>query len=245
MKDYDRDVEGEPTEASILANAGDGSLHIEDAGGYVEMSASFQVEWDQEHGLALGLDDEPEDIEDAAAAVHFHENGPPPRPDDLARFEAEYGIALPPDYRDWLLVHNGGRPQPNHLSVRVFDSAPRMVVDQLFSLMPGNDHDTLADALVQYWAQDLPDTHLPIGRVTTEEFFGKQMKGTLLLGLTGGEAGKVFVFLPHPFLMPRGTSVTPELFESLCPRIAASFPALLARLTTAPARDEEKPELDG
>lgn len=244
LKDYDRDADGEPTEASILAKAGDGSIHIEDGGGCVEMRVCFRVEWDQEHGLELGLDDEPEEIEAAAAVVVFHDGGPPLHPDDLARFESEYGIALPPAYRDWLLTHNGGRPQPSHLPVRFHDSRLLMVVDRLFSLTTGSEPDTLADVLERYWAQDLPDTYLPIGRVTTVQLAADQIKGTLLLGLTGDEAGKVFVFLPHPMLVPAGSPLPPALFETLCSLAAASFPALLARLTAATAGDEEGRDLD-
>ena len=39
--------------------------------------------------------------------------GPPLSEDDLAAFETLHGLRLPADYRAWLLLTNGGEPEPN------------------------------------------------------------------------------------------------------------------------------------
>src|SRR5262249_1810162 len=98
---YELDAAGKPTEPSILKTAGGGGIHLEGEGGdIVGITVFFHVPWDDEHGLELFIEDEPEEeaaeTGPAAAKVTFHESGPAVTAADIAAFEKEYQINLPP-----------------------------------------------------------------------------------------------------------------------------------------------------
>lgn len=51
--------------------------------------------------------------------VTITDSEPPLRPEDLAAFQAEYGIPVPAVYAAFLLAHNGGTPTPENFQVRM------------------------------------------------------------------------------------------------------------------------------
>jgi hypothetical protein len=62
-EDYEVDAAGNPTEASILANAGSGHLCMEtpqESKNEIEIRVFFRVAWDEEHGLELAILLDPE-----------------------------------------------------------------------------------------------------------------------------------------------------------------------------------------
>jgi len=69
--DYERDADGNITEAAIFKAAGRGRIRIQLMDeNLVEISVFFGVEWDDEHGLELNIVDEPaEPPADEDAAV--------------------------------------------------------------------------------------------------------------------------------------------------------------------------------
>jgi len=56
---YELDETGNPTEASILKQAGDGGIHLDASDAdYVRIAAFFSVDWDDEHGLEIDIEDD-------------------------------------------------------------------------------------------------------------------------------------------------------------------------------------------
>src|SRR6478735_4682764 len=55
---------------------------------------------------------------------------------DLASFERHIGHPLPPEYRGFLLEHNGGRPEPDAFLVDTGWGAQEDVVMCLFPMRP-------------------------------------------------------------------------------------------------------------
>ena len=49
--------------------------------------------------------------------IEIHDSGPALSEHDLTLVEAATGRPLPQPYREFLLAHNGGRPEPNHFDV--------------------------------------------------------------------------------------------------------------------------------
>ncbi|HWO20237.1 MAG TPA: SMI1/KNR4 family protein [Kofleriaceae bacterium] len=108
----------------------------------------------------------------------FTERGPEVTEGDVGGFEHRFGVALPRDYRAFLLEVNGGRTARTH---RRFD---RGILNQLFSLNdPDESHDLAA------WNEDvhrdLKTTDLVIVGVDDGG-------GEILLVVNGDHAGEVW-----------------------------------------------------
>jgi cell wall assembly regulator SMI1 len=83
---------------------------------------------------------------------------PPISPADLDEFERAEGVALPPEYRDFLLRNNGGRPADNIVDVPNLDE---VAVNHFFGLRPGEMYD-LRRERAMYEGRVPPGT-IPIG----------------------------------------------------------------------------------
>ncbi|MFL5340919.1 MAG: SMI1/KNR4 family protein [Gemmataceae bacterium] len=240
LEGYDRDEAGRCTPESILRHAGNGSIHLtvpEGDDGTVMIQVFFHVEWDDEHGLELFIDDEPEPTEqaEAGANVTFHDGGAAVTVEALAAFEAQFSISLPDDYRRFLLRHNGGRPEPNGLKFKMDGAALPLTVEVLFSLCgPEN----LSDALDIYRAYDRPAGYVPIGRGKMGTPFGTPAAALLLAAVTGPHKGKILMAFESPEELQQmfgGSGELPaEDFDNCGQIVAPSFGTLLSRL--APSR---------
>jgi len=266
--DYELDDEGKPTEKSIFEHAGGGAIHIstgdygdddegadagEDAGAVIQVF--FGVDWDDEHGLELFLEDEPEPSPAAAqlappTGVTFSDAGPPFTEPALAAFEKAHDVKLPAEYRQFLLMQNGGVPEPNHLKVKM-QGGPGMpmYVEHLFSVEPPSQplEHGLGDAIDLYRAEGKPDQFLPIGRVRMSGFGDGMTRADLLIGLTGKKAGKILAAVAmDPAMMggaaPGGgdaaqiAAMMAMMYEEACIAVAPSFAEFLARLAPAPGQ---------
>jgi hypothetical protein len=243
--EYELDEDGNPTEESILKTVDGGSIQVTayDAGGGFEIAAYFGVDWDPEHGAETHIADEPEDepaaVEIASVRVEFRDSGPKLSPKDLDAFEKQNKLKLPGDYREFLLVHNGGRPSPNHLK----QNQLALDIDRLYALQSKGDDD-LAAALARHRQRNLPKHYLPIGRVLIPSPMGGQAPADLLLGLSGKQEGKVLTVM-HPYAslpgaVPAGgeaqmAAMMAMMFEQFCTPIAPNLATLLSRLTARPA----------
>lgn len=75
---------------------------------------------------------------------------------DIVEFEEANEVLLPEDYKDFLLAHNGGRPEPNALLEVGTD------VQWLFSMVDEPAWASLFNALDTYEGR-IPSWYMPIG----------------------------------------------------------------------------------
>jgi hypothetical protein len=244
LDDYERDDAGNLTAESILKKAGNGSILFHNPEEYDEagpIQVFFHVEWDDEHGLDLSIIDEPEaepaHQTAAIANVRFSESGPPINAADVDAFEKAHDVKLPAEYRNFLLQHNGGRPEPNHLKLNMGGAPMPVYVDRLFSIPSGgNGEDELGDAIDIHRANDLPAQFAPIG---TARISGEAGRGTLVLDTSGRKAGRILFANDMGGMMPDGlgeammAEMTSATFEQCCVAVAPSMSAFLSRLTSA------------
>jgi hypothetical protein len=204
LEDYEQDAAGEVTDASILQHAGKATIvlrMLDDSDEAFFGQTFFAVEWDEEHGLEIAWEDEPSQptaLPEAAFSlgsieiVEAHRNV---NAEDLAQFERRFGVQLPREYRQFLLVHNGGRPRPNHVVFKSQGARWPADVGRFFSVTGSADSnpadESLEAATEAARSQGIPASLLPIATI---EFLGQMqlaMPSTLFLALSGKRKGHV------------------------------------------------------
>ena len=255
-EDYELDEDGNPTEESILKTAASGSINFtayDGAEGF-EIDVCFNVDWDPEHNAETNLQDEPE--EDSAATappanVEFGDSGPKLSPEDLNAFEKKHKLKLPTDYREFLLMHNGGRPMPNHFPIKIQGAEDPSDVECLFAIGKGTSvrpEDDLTEAIARHRQHDLPAHMLPIGRLRRPSPFGEERTNDLVLGLSGKQEGKLFLVI-DPLWHMAGTvlptraaadkaAIMKVMYERFCVVICPNITTFLSRLTVRPAKSD-------
>ena len=114
-----------------------------------------------------------------------------PLPEDVfRRAETEIGVPLPEPYKQFLQQFNGGRPEPARFRIewREQPFAKRFPYDGvhvLFGFQDGSPSDFLRN--LQDYRARIPEDTVPIGCDPGGNL--------LLLGLTGPNAGKVFLWV--------------------------------------------------
>ncbi len=90
--------------------------------------------------------------------IHLEESNPygHVNPVDIVEFEETNEVSLPADYKNFLLEHNGGRPEPNILS------EPATDVQWLFGMIEEPAWASLFNALDVYEGR-IPAWYMPIG----------------------------------------------------------------------------------
>jgi cell wall assembly regulator SMI1 len=130
----------------------------------------------------------------------------------IQRFEREFAIVLPAEYREFLMNYNGGYPEPD--AFRFMGSEDGSSVDRFLSLAAGELSD-LRQYLKIYRGR-VPGSFLPIAH---------DPGGNLLcIGTTGGEFGKVY-FWDHE---KEADGVAPDMSNMYL--VADSFSDFLQRL---------------
>ena len=139
--------------------------------------------------------------------------------DRLVRFENQFGLLLPVDYREFLLEYNGGRPVPAFFWIKNKQDGTR--VHQFYGL-----YDQLIPASLEARMganrHGIPTALMPIG----DDGIGN----LICLGLGWTEFGRIY-FLDHD-LHP---AETPEGWEGIT-LLADSFGEFLASLQEEPRR---------
>jgi hypothetical protein len=87
----------------------------------------------------------------------FFEEGPPLRDADIDAFEQRVGVPLPPEYRAFLLVHNGGRVEPATLY-----AYPSAAIQYFLSIGGPIDASTCWDTFRNPAYPRMPPEHFPI-----------------------------------------------------------------------------------
>ena len=101
---------------------------------------------------------------------------------EIASVESQLGFSLPGDYRNFLLSHNGGRPEPRGFAIESDKPNDRSVVHYFFCANKGDVYDLVT------WAKRargrIPANLLPVAL----DPFGN----LICLSVSGGERGKVY-----------------------------------------------------
>lgn len=112
---------------------------------------------------------------------------------ELAQFEKEQGIELPREYRQFFLMHNGGKPKPNKFDVDIGGFKGSSRVQNFLGF-----HDTEPCTFSKYLAtykDRIPDNLLPIATELSVDL--------ICLSVRGGDYGKVY-FWDHDWEVTEG-----------------------------------------
>ena len=155
----------------------------------------------------------------------FLEPGPRVTEDDVRRFEREFGLELPADYRAFLLEVNGGHAPRSHcvFTLRRGSRQDEGILNSLFSLNAADDQGDLATAQKHY----SPDVKLPEGFLEIGyDGFGCPV----VLPLVGQHRGEIWYFDIED-LRPTGSNPRVEWFDRRDVwKLADSFAAFMAGL---------------
>lgn len=144
--------------------------------------------------------------------LEFGESGRPLAEIDIERVERRFGFALPRAYREFLLRHNGGRPNLAYYPIRGFQDEFGGV--KVF-LRIGSD--ILSSDLV--WVHDLMSGRLPPGQLA----IANTDNGDLLCLTIGGLAEGRVMFWDHE------AETVPPTFDNMY-EVAPTFEEFLASL---------------
>jgi hypothetical protein len=146
--------------------------------------------------------------------VNIESHLPPITTAELDEFERATGMELVPAYRDFLLTHNGGRPENNLIDLPGLDDTTG--VNDFYGLQPGDDYDLRRELEVY-------DGRIPPGALPIAEDPGGNL---FLLSLANGSKGAVF-FWDHEEEPPHAAdwSDFPNVY-----RIAGSFEDFLSSI---------------
>lgn len=100
--------------------------------------------------------------------------------EDIRQTERDLGTALPPEYRHFLLQHNGGRPERNYFQIE--DGNGDSLIDWFLCIRPGDANDLAS--VVRMFQNRVPRTLLPIAR----DPFGN----LICIAVSGENVGKVY-----------------------------------------------------
>jgi len=100
---------------------------------------------------------------------------------DIYLLEAKLGINLPIEYKDFLLLHNGGRPEKDHYGFVENDNGS--VLDWFFAIYKGDNCINLLKEFLRH-ENRIPKEFIPIARDPGSNI--------VCLGVNGSEYGKVY-----------------------------------------------------
>ena len=154
----------------------------------------------------------------------FETRFPPASPEQITAFEAELGHPLPDDYRAFLQQVNGGIPTPGTFAIRWAGQPFAVQYDRseagfIYGLA-GPDEE-----LGLIWNHGSNEGRIPRTTLAVGEDGGGNL---VLLGVAGGEAGRVF-YWAREFEGPEGEEPT---FDNVG-YVADSFSAFLGALREA------------
>ncbi|MCF6253009.1 MAG: SMI1/KNR4 family protein [Methylococcaceae bacterium] len=105
---------------------------------------------------------------------------------EIEQFEALIGQILPDDYKQFLLLHNGGTPKPAGFYFTLKDNQPEMAMVAWFLALYEGEDENITDDFYSF-KDRIPNNMLAVAR---------DPGGSLiLLGLQGDNKGKVFFWL--------------------------------------------------
>jgi hypothetical protein len=194
LEDYRLDAEGQATDASVLAQAGNGQLAIcTEDGELFSASLYFPVQWDPEHGFVLEFDldvpqSQTEELTSLLGKVKF--TTPPALENQIEEFQQVHQLTLPPTLAQFLRLHNGGVPEPNHFTRKIHGQIDPFQIQAFYGLGTNDTSVSLEAAAKRMNDLSLADTLLPIARVADLQGIGL---AEFVLVLKGTRAGRVLL----------------------------------------------------
>jgi cell wall assembly regulator SMI1 len=101
---------------------------------------------------------------------------------EIIEVESEIGLVLPEDYRNFLMLHNGGNPDPSLFPLTGDPLNPYGILRRLYCICPGDPLNLIDNYFLT--KDRLPNGILPIG----EDSFGN----LICIGLLQNNFGKIF-----------------------------------------------------
>lgn len=80
----------------------------------------------------------------------------------VARLEKQLGAKLPDEYRQFLLTHNGGEPEPDHVEIPGYEYGPWLPVGFIYGLYSGREPFKNLEFGVEKILPQLPEGQLPV-----------------------------------------------------------------------------------
>lgn len=119
-------------------------------------------------------------------SVKLYDSGRSVTQEDLTRAEERMGCTITATYRDFLLSHNGGRPEPNHFSVYGKNGAlyTTSAVDWFFGINTGAYYNSLEQHFAMVREHRVPPNLLPIA--------GDPGGNLICLSVEGADVGTVY-----------------------------------------------------
>lgn len=145
------------------------------------------------------------------------ECGPPLLPEDIRDLETRLRVALPEEFKEFLLKYNGGRPTPDAFPFEGLENNPYGAI-QVFFRIGGPIESSTFD-----WNMHIMEGRLPAGLFPIACDGGGDL---ICLSLSGDDAGAVVFW--DSFGEPKGPSYS-DVY-----RIADSFTAFLDGLQPLP-----------
>jgi prepilin-type processing-associated H-X9-DG protein len=147
-----------------------------------------------------------------ATLLQTFEGGPPLNEEDIRSFERKHGLALPPDYKEFLLATNGGRPERDLFTIKGLEGDSLGRIHIFFCL-----NDPIASCNLDWnlsvFRERLPAELLAIA--TTE--------GTdkICLGVAGGRTGTIVYWDGHARTGERNLYFLADAFSSFISSLRA------------------------
>lgn len=203
--------------------------------------------------MEIEWEDEPAEVEQPAGdsfslgSVVISAAGPALSAGDLQRFEEQFGLQLPDDYRQIQRMHNGGKPEPGHLALKNSGVIVPIDVERFYSLLGADapSGSLEAAALAKCFGSLLP--FLPIARSRMPGPTGADVEPELVLILTGKKKGQIAILDLQMFGInpsdPAALASMPQLGEMLlgsCQKVAKDLGDLISRLKVRPTKRAPK-----
>lgn len=102
---------------------------------------------------------------------------------DISAFERRFSIELPQEYRDFLLAHNGGRPEPDAFPIKGFEKNPKGVI-HVFLRLDGAIESSNVDWTYRTMLGRIPKNLIAIARDGSG--------GLVCLSMSGPDRGVVY-----------------------------------------------------
>lgn len=115
-------------------------------------------------------------------SVAIYESHSPLVEEDIAEVEQQLGVIFPPDYRAFLLAHNGGYPDPNVFPISGLQSDDHGILEWFFCIQAGDYNDLIRNTST--FRGRVPPNLIPIA---------SDPGGNLIcLSVTGRDVGTVY-----------------------------------------------------
>ena len=109
--------------------------------------------------------------------LNISDSGPHLKAEDILALESRLEIKLPDDYKKFLLVHNGGKPEPSTVNIQGWKNNPSHKI-QVFFRIGGKIKSSEIDWNYEVTRGRVPRELLPIASTGTGDLFCISLSGS-------------------------------------------------------------------